>query len=51
RGLAGVAERAALLGGTARAGAHDDGVWRLTARLPLPPGAQRGGARGRRAAR
>ncbi|MDJ1133092.1 sensor histidine kinase [Streptomyces iconiensis] len=34
RGLSGVSERAALLGGTAHA--HDrDGVWRLTARLPL----------------
>ncbi|MBQ0865019.1 sensor histidine kinase [Streptomyces smyrnaeus] len=36
RGLAGIAERAALLGGTARAD-NEDGVWRLTARLPLSP--------------
>lgn len=35
RGLRGLAERAALLGGTATAGPQD-GVWRLTARLPLP---------------
>ncbi|WP_326808878.1 histidine kinase [Streptomyces sp. NBC_01775] len=34
RGLAGLAERAALLDGVAHAGA-EDGVWRLTARLPL----------------
>ena len=34
RGLAGIAERAELLGGSARAVARD-GVWRLTARLPL----------------
>ncbi|EFH31884.1 predicted protein [Streptomyces pristinaespiralis ATCC 25486] len=34
RGLRGVAERAALLGGQAAAG-PDDGVWRLSARLPL----------------
>ncbi|MGI5351559.1 sensor histidine kinase [Streptomyces sp. CA-250714] len=36
RGLAGIAERATLLGGTARAGS-EEGVWRLTARLPLAP--------------
>ncbi|MBO8190827.1 histidine kinase [Streptomyces oryzae] len=36
RGLAGIAERAALLGGTARAGG-EGGIWRLTARLPLAP--------------
>ncbi|MEU8785243.1 histidine kinase [Streptomyces sp. NPDC048637] len=34
RGLRGIAERARLLGGTATA-AEQDGVWRLTARLPL----------------
>ncbi|MFG3255524.1 sensor histidine kinase [Streptomyces sp. NPDC048172] len=34
RGLPGLAERAELLGGSARAGARD-GVWRLTAHLPL----------------
>ncbi|WP_254705555.1 sensor histidine kinase [Streptomyces vilmorinianum] len=34
RGLLGVQERARLLGGTAEAGPAD-GVWRLTARLPL----------------
>ncbi|MGW6589149.1 sensor histidine kinase [Streptomyces globisporus] len=34
RGLRGVAERADLLGGRAEAGPYD-GVWRLTARLPL----------------
>ncbi|WP_129298851.1 sensor histidine kinase [Streptomyces lydicus] len=33
RGLRGIAERARLLGGEATAGAQD-GVWRLTARLP-----------------
>ncbi|MBO8188341.1 sensor histidine kinase [Streptomyces spirodelae] len=43
RGLTGIAERAALLGGTAQAGG-EDGVWRLTARLPLAPAA--GGQRG-----
>ncbi|MEU9120768.1 histidine kinase [Streptomyces sp. NPDC048506] len=38
RGLRGIAERARLLGGEATAGAGDgDGVWRLTARLPLAP--------------
>lgn len=36
RGLTGVTERALLLGGTAGAGPRDDGVWRLSARLPLP---------------
>ncbi|MFE0379682.1 sensor histidine kinase [Streptomyces inhibens] len=35
RGLRGIAERARLLGGEARASAQD-GVWRLAARLPLP---------------
>ncbi|WP_239144449.1 histidine kinase [Streptomyces sp. SID14515] len=36
RGLRGIAERAVLLGGRTEAGARaDDGVWRLTARLPL----------------
>lgn len=36
RGLRGIAERAVLLGGRTAAGASaDDGVWRLTARLPL----------------
>ncbi|WP_345944910.1 sensor histidine kinase [Streptomyces albus subsp. chlorinus] len=34
RGLAWMAERAALLGGTVAAG-EEDGVWRLTVRLPL----------------
>ncbi|MFI0264527.1 sensor histidine kinase [Streptomyces sp. NPDC017056] len=34
RGLRGIAERARLLGGEARA-AGEDGVWRLTVRLPL----------------
>ncbi|MFI9079450.1 sensor histidine kinase [Streptomyces sioyaensis] len=34
RGLRGIAERARLLGGVATAAA-EDGVWRLTARLPL----------------
>lgn len=38
RGVRGIAERAALLGGDAHAGPHGD-VWRLHARLPL------GGAR------
>lgn len=41
RGLRGIAERARLLGGEATAGAQD-GVWRLTARLPSA------GATGRR---
>ncbi|MFC5171807.1 sensor histidine kinase [Streptomyces mutomycini] len=35
RGLRGIAERAALLGGSAQSGPRPDGVWRLTARLPL----------------
>ncbi|MET9659740.1 hypothetical protein ABZY11_23110, partial [Streptomyces sp. NPDC006510] len=35
RGLRGIAERAVLLGGRTEAGPHGDGVWRLTARLPL----------------
>ncbi|CAM5648671.1 histidine kinase [Streptomyces spiroverticillatus] len=36
RGLRGMAERAVLLGGRTEAGPHaSDGVWRLTARLPL----------------
>ncbi|GGP68142.1 histidine kinase [Streptomyces abikoensis] len=34
RGLTGIAERARLLRGTSEAGEHD-GVWRLSARLPL----------------
>ncbi|MEW2636394.1 histidine kinase [Streptomyces sp. NPDC048389] len=34
RGLRGMAERAVLLGGRSEAGAHE-GVWRLSARLPL----------------
>lgn len=34
RGLRGIAERAVLLGGRTEAGPYD-GVWRLTARLPL----------------
>ncbi|MFE7135153.1 sensor histidine kinase [Streptomyces sp. NPDC057638] len=38
RGLRGVGERAALLGGAAHAG-PDDGRWRLRARLPLHGGA------------
>ncbi|MFI1220538.1 MULTISPECIES: sensor histidine kinase [unclassified Streptomyces] len=37
RGLRGIAERAVLLGGRTEAG-PDDGVWRLTARLPLAAG-------------
>ncbi|WP_327157551.1 sensor histidine kinase [Streptomyces tubercidicus] len=41
RGLLGIAERARLLGGEAAAGVRD-GVWRLTARLPLA-GWERGG--------
>ncbi|MFE1177516.1 sensor histidine kinase [Streptomyces sp. NPDC058773] len=41
RGLLGIAERARLLGGEATAGAQD-GVWRLTARLPLAAGRERG---------
>ncbi|MGW1378306.1 sensor histidine kinase [Streptomyces sp. NPDC002446] len=40
RGLPGIAERARLLGGEATAAAQD-GVWRLTARLPLAGGEQR----------
>ncbi|MFD9503841.1 sensor histidine kinase [Streptomyces sp. NPDC060035] len=35
RGLRGIAERAVLLGGSTRSGPGADGVWRLTARLPL----------------
>ncbi|MFI5530648.1 sensor histidine kinase [Kitasatospora sp. NPDC051853] len=35
RGLPGMTERAAVLGGTCGAGADGDGRWRLTARLPL----------------
>ncbi|GAA2955884.1 sensor histidine kinase [Streptomyces argenteolus] len=35
RGLRGITERAVLLGGSARSGPHTDGVWRITARLPL----------------
>ncbi|MFD7611717.1 sensor histidine kinase [Streptomyces sp. NPDC059828] len=42
RGLRGIAERAALLGGHAEAGPVDGGAWLLTARLPLA------GARGAR---
>ncbi|CAL9383280.1 sensor histidine kinase [Streptomyces sp. enrichment culture] len=39
RGLRGIAERAALLGGYAAGGPADDGaVWRLTVRLPLAGG-------------
>ncbi|MFJ8695511.1 sensor histidine kinase [Streptomyces roseolilacinus] len=39
RGLRGIAERAALLGGHAAGGpARDGAVWRLTARLPLAGG-------------
>ncbi|MFJ8646861.1 sensor histidine kinase [Streptomyces sp. NPDC093546] len=38
-GLRGIAERARLLGGTSAAGPVD-GVWRLTARLPLAGGAR-----------
>lgn len=39
RGLRGIAERAALLGGHAAGGPADDGaVWRLTVRLPLTGG-------------
>ncbi|MER6998415.1 histidine kinase [Streptomyces sp. NPDC000410] len=37
RGLRGIAERAALLGGRAEAGPHGD-RWRLTARIPLGDG-------------
>ncbi|MFI6108627.1 sensor histidine kinase [Streptomyces sp. NPDC051310] len=39
RGLTGVGERARLLGGTAAAGPVD-GMWRLTARLPLTGGSR-----------
>ncbi|WP_328697242.1 sensor histidine kinase [Streptomyces sp. NBC_00342] len=39
RGLRGVSERAVLLGGRAGAGPHEGG-WRLTACLPLRPGAR-----------
>ncbi|MGW1291312.1 sensor histidine kinase [Streptomyces sp. NPDC002533] len=47
RGLRGIAERAVLLGGRAEAGPYD-GVWRLTARLPLAvPGAGATGTAGR----
>jgi signal transduction histidine kinase len=46
RGLRGIAERAVLLGGRTEAGPYD-GVWRLTARLPLTvPGAARGAVSG-----
>ncbi|WP_431983611.1 sensor histidine kinase [Streptomyces qinglanensis] len=41
RGLAGISERAALLGGTAWA-EDAGGVWRLAARLPLVPAAAAG---------
>ncbi|MFF0746115.1 sensor histidine kinase [Streptomyces sp. NPDC004111] len=45
RGLRGTAERATLLGGHTEAGPHG-GVWRLSARLPLGPGARaQGGGR------
>ncbi|KUL43141.1 histidine kinase [Streptomyces sp. NRRL F-4489] len=44
RGLRGIAERARLLGGAASAGAAD-GVWRLTARLPVAAAGADGGAR------
>ncbi|MFJ3600498.1 sensor histidine kinase [Streptomyces sp. NPDC090126] len=50
RGLRGVTERAVLLGGRAEAGPYD-GVWRLTARLPLATAQASGpadGAEGRR---
>ncbi|MER7152383.1 histidine kinase, partial [Streptomyces lydicus] len=40
-GLRGIAERARLLGGEATATATD-GVWRLTARLPLAGSAHTG---------
>ncbi|WP_258044208.1 sensor histidine kinase, partial [Streptomyces sp. SM11] len=46
RGLRGIAERAVLLGGRTEAGPYD-GVWRLTARLPLTkPGKAPGKAPG-----
>ncbi|MFI9582973.1 sensor histidine kinase [Streptomyces sp. NPDC052236] len=43
RGIRGIAERAALLGGQAQAGPHG-AVWRLSARLPLAGRAGGGGA-------
>ncbi|MFD0544566.1 hypothetical protein ACFQ1B_17770 [Streptomyces mexicanus] len=39
-GLAGLRERLAELGGTLRAGPAGTGRFRLTARVPLPPGEQ-----------
>ncbi|WDG32059.1 histidine kinase [Streptomyces sp. CA-278952] len=47
RGLRGIAERAVLLGGRTEAGA-DDGVWRLTALLPLTVPGTAGRKGGRR---
>ncbi|MFH9397838.1 sensor histidine kinase [Streptomyces sp. NPDC017556] len=47
RGLRGIAERAVLLGGRTEAGAVD-GVWRLTALLPLTVPGTAGRKRGRR---
>ncbi|MCX5202008.1 histidine kinase [Streptomyces sp. NBC_00237] len=43
RGLRGMAERTVLLGGRTEAGPHEDeGVWRITARLPLADDTARG---------
>ncbi|MET9293673.1 histidine kinase [Streptomyces sp. NPDC003077] len=36
-GLVGLRERVQALGGELRAGSHDDGAWRVSARIPHPP--------------
>ncbi|MFE6689159.1 sensor histidine kinase [Streptomyces sp. NPDC057743] len=44
-GLVGLRERVTALGGELRAGPGASGSWRLTARLPHPPGNEQNGAR------
>ena len=38
RGIRGMRERAALLGGELTAGSGPHGGWRVSARIPVPPG-------------
>ncbi|MFJ5674058.1 sensor histidine kinase [Streptomyces sp. NPDC093097] len=44
-GLIGLRERVAALGGELHAGPDGSGSWRLTARIPHPPGSEQNGAR------